>query len=81
MAHSVPAKRKTNNNNFQDNNIGDNNIDIDEFAGSRDGGWGWIVVIASLLIHIISKYNVLLGFRLYNVSSIFSYIFDRKKYS
>lgn len=54
MAHGAPTKRK----NVQDNNIKDNNIDIDEFAGRRDGGWGWIVVIASFLIHIISKWNI-----------------------
>lgn len=59
MAHGAPVKRRTNNNNnVQDNNTGDNNIEIDEFAGSRDGGWGWIVVIASFLIHIISKSNI-----------------------
>lgn len=54
MAHAAPTKRKSNNN-VKDNNIRDNNIDIDELVGSRDGGWGWVIVIASFLIHIISE--------------------------
>lgn len=45
MTHGGPAKRKPNKN--LDENL--------EFPAPPDGGFGWIVVLASFLIHIISK--------------------------
>lgn len=49
MAHAPPAKEKSKQ---IDNN------ERDEFPAPLDGGWGWVVVMASFLIHIVSKYKL-----------------------
>lgn len=49
MAHGSPSRRKS------DNDLQD---DDDEMAPPPDGGWGWVVVWASFMVHIISEYII-----------------------
>ena len=42
MTHGAPAKKKSND-------------EDEEIIPPPDGGWGWVVVFGSFMIHIIGK--------------------------
>lgn len=45
MTHGPPVRRKT-----------EDGEDEDELPPPPDGGWGWVVVFGSFMVHVISKY-------------------------
>lgn len=50
MAHGPPARRKT------DHELADGEEDDDDDVPvPPDGGWGWVVVFGSFMVHVISK--------------------------
>lgn len=52
--HGPPTQRKNAQNEFDlDEDT------LDELPKPPDGGWGWVVAFSSFLIHIISKYNLI----------------------
>lgn len=50
MTHGPPARRKISQNETTDLET------QDDMPKPPDGGWGWVVVWGSFMIHIISKY-------------------------
>lgn len=45
MTHGPPARRKT------------EDGEEDELPPPPDGGWGWVVVFGSFMVHVISEYT------------------------
>lgn len=51
MAHGPPARKKIN------TALSEEDEDDDQYLPvPPDGGWGWVVVFGSFMIHVISKY-------------------------
>lgn len=45
MTHGPPTRRKT-----------EDGEEDEELPPPPDGGWGWVVVFGSFMVHVISKY-------------------------
>lgn len=56
MVHGAPARKKSQSDVLNSNN-GNVNGTENVQPTPPDGGWGWMVVFGSFMIHIISKYK------------------------